>query len=172
MDNLEIGTDVLVLSNQGQLTYSPVIAFMEKDTKLEYMYTTIETENGTTLTLTRSHLIYRANHRNYVFQKPENVLPIYITKIKVSDYVFTLSKEHNQVQPSKVVKVTNIKKMGVYAPLTLEGTVVVDGVLTSCYAVIDDNHLAHTTLRFLYHFMPNLLMKNHSNTLGICTVNY
>lgn len=170
MDNLEIGYNILVLNKLGELIYSPVIAFMDKKIELQSMCTMIETEDGTILTLTHSHLIYRLRHGNYSqYQKLEDVIPVYASEIEVNDYVFTLSKEHYQMQSSKVVKVTNVKKTGAYAPLTLEGTIIVNGVLTSCYAVIDNHHLAHTFLapiRFLYNYMPNALMKK-LDSLGI-----
>ena len=68
--------------------------------------------------------------------------------MKANDYIFS---KHNEVQPSKVVNITNTKKAGI---LTLEGIIVVGNALASCYGVIDDHHLAHTTLaplRLLYH---------------------
>ena len=169
MENLEVGTEVLVINELGQLTYSPVIAFLDHDTKLVSKCTTIEAEDGTTVTLTRSHLIYRANQGNTTqFQKPENILPVFASKVKVDDYIFTLSEEQNKIELSKVVKVTNMKRMGVYAPLTLKGTIIVDGALTSCYAVIDDHRMAHTALaplRFLYHSMPSLLRERQGDML-------
>ena len=61
-------------------------------------------------------------------------------------YNFTISSERNEPWPSKVVKITKTKRAGAYAPLTLEGTIVVDNALASCYAIIDDHRLAHTTL--------------------------
>jgi len=43
----------------------------------------------------------------------------------------------------KVISIEARVETGVYAPLTSTGNLVVDGVLTSCYAVIDDQSLAH-----------------------------
>jgi hypothetical protein len=161
MKDLNIGTPVLVMNEKGKLTYSPVIAFLDRSGDAVLKYTTIETEDGTEITLTRSHLIYKANHGNSSqLQKPTHTQPVFASKIKINDYIFTRSSECNEVQPSKVVKVTNTKRAGAYAPLTLEGTIVVDNALASCYAVIDDHRLAHTTLaplRLLYHSMPRLV---------------
>ena len=61
-----------------------------------------------------------------------------------------------------------MKKTGAYAPLTLEGTIIVDNALASCYAVIDDHRLAHTTLaplRFLYQYMPRLVREREGDIL-------
>ena len=67
-----------------------------------------------------------------------------------------------------MVKVTNTRKTGTYAPLTLEGTIVGDNAPASCYAVIDNHRLAHTTLaplRLIYHSMPRLVREREGDTL-------
>ena len=169
MEDLKIGTPVLVLNEKGKLTYSPVIAFLDHSDDAELKYTTIETEDGTEITLTRSHLIYKANHGNSSqLQKSTDIQPLFASKVKVNDYIYTRSGQCKAVQPSKVVKITNTKKTGAYAPLTLEGTIIVDSALASCYAVIDDHRLAHTTLaplRLLYHSMPRLLREREGEML-------
>ena len=169
MKDLKIGTPVLVLSEAGKLTYSPVIAFLEHLDDAELKYTTITTQDGTEITLTRSHLIHKANHGNGTqLQKPTDTQPVFASKVKINDYIFTRSSARNEVRPSKVVKVTNTRKTGAYAPLTLEGTIVVDSTLASCYAVIDDHRLAHTTLaplRLLYRSMPRLVREREGETL-------
>ena len=165
MNTLQLGMKVLSLNQDGQLVYSPVIAFLDKDTKRESKYTTIETEDGTTLTLTRSHLIHSIPQGNHaVLNNPNSALPIFPFKIKVNDYIYVTSEQLPQLRLSKVVKVTNSKLIGNYAPLTLEGTIIVDGVLASCYAVIDDHCLAHTSFssfRFLHNSMPSLLKEKN-----------
>ena len=63
------------------------------------------------------------------------------------------------------MKIANTK--GAYV-LTLEGILVVDNALALCYAVIDDHHLAHTTLaplRQLYHSMPRLVREREGEML-------
>ncbi|KAK6970663.1 sonic hedgehog protein A [Biomphalaria glabrata] len=43
----------------------------------------------------------------------------------------------------RVVSIEKRPIQGVYAPLTTHGTIVVDGYITSCYAFLQDVHLAH-----------------------------
>ena len=166
MEDLKIGNPVLVLNEKGKLTYSPVIAFLDRSDDAELKYITLETEDGTEITLIHPHLMYKANHGNKL-QNPIDTQPVFASKVKVSVYIFTRSSEHNELQPSKVVKVTT-KKTGAYAPLTLEGTIIVDNALASCYAVIDDHRLVHNTLaplRLLYHSMPRLMREREGDAL-------
>ena len=44
---------------------------------------------------------------------------------------------------------------GLYAPLTVEGTIVVNGVLASCYASIEHD-MAHLILKPM-HFFPGMI---------------
>ena len=55
-----------------------------------------------------------------------------------------------------MIKITNTRKTGAYALLTLKGTIVVDNTLASCYAAIDDHRLVYTTLAplRLLHNLP------------------
>lgn len=56
----------------------------------------------------------------------------------------------------KVLDMEVLVETGVYAPLTSTGNLIVDGVLASCYAVIDDQDLAHSAflpLRFSHNIM-------------------
>ena len=46
-------------------------------------------------------------------------------------------------RPSRVVSVEAAARRGVYAPLTAAGNLVVDGVLASCYALVDSQSVAH-----------------------------
>ena len=47
------------------------------------------------------------------------------------------------MRPARVTHVLAGVREGVYAPLTATGTIVVDGALASCYAVINNPTLAH-----------------------------
>ncbi|CAL1534787.1 unnamed protein product [Lymnaea stagnalis] len=53
----------------------------------------------------------------------------------------------------RVVSIETRLIKGVYAPLTSHGTIVVDGFVTSCYAFLENVHLAHTVFAPLrgYH---------------------
>ena len=54
-----------------------------------------------------------------------------------------------------MITIQNDFLLGAYAPLTLEGNIMVDGVLTSCYADCDHD-LAHLTMIPMQRFLEVL----------------
>merc|ERR1712141_453617 len=48
-----------------------------------------------------------------------------------------------RVREERITSITPEKKLGLFAPLTMNGTVVVDGVAASCYAEVRDHEIMH-----------------------------
>ena len=141
MDQLSVGDQVLAMDTQGQLTYSDVILKMHTDTQTPVTYYTIHTDSGRTLTVTPGHLVYVSESND---TKAPDATPIFASRIAVGDYIFHGSD--TSVTPLRVTKINAVVKRGAYAPLTAHGTIVVDDVITSCYAMIDNHALAHWAL--------------------------
>lgn len=60
----------------------------------------------------------------------------------------------------QIVSVNFVTRRGIYAPLTREGNIVVNSVVASCYAVINDQELAHLSfapVRWLSYFTEWLM---------------
>ena len=55
----------------------------------------------------------------------------YADQITIDDEV--LIPQNNEVTPTKVISVSSFAMQGAYVPLTMEGNIVVDGILASCY---------------------------------------
>ena len=60
------------------------------------------------------------------------MLDVMAKDVEIGDKVFV--KHGNEMVTSVVEKIEVTKMTGAYVPLTEHGTIVVDGVLTSCYA--------------------------------------
>lgn len=138
-------------------------------------YYTIETETGNILRLTGNHLLFASRQlrnkrtakryaRNLTNSATElsdlNLTPakaIFAKRVKVGNYVYVLNRTQSSspgLTHSKVVSVrTETGRAGAYAPLTSLGTIIVDGTMASCYAVIENHSIAHAVLspvRFFY----------------------
>lgn len=139
IDQLKIGDKVLAQSESGTLIYSRVVMFMDhKPDIFINNYVVIEMENPLRrIELTKRHLIF-ASKANTTFQT------IFAEKIKPGDLVKVLSPTNSsELITAKVTKVSLQRKRGAFAPLTEEGTILVNGVLASCYALTENQNTAH-----------------------------
>ena len=152
IENLQIGDDVLTMNADGQLIYSPIIAFLDRVPSSIINYVQIITESNHKLLITASHLMFRN----------DSSMPLYASDISPGDYIFTLDVNNN-IKHSKVTHITTMTAVGKYAPLTAEGTLIVDGVLASCYANViaeqSDIHALFAPLRLLHNFVPAVQSK-------------
>lgn len=93
------------------------------------------------ITLSAKHLIFI---KNIETKNAESVA--------VGEVIFVTDDEGLQLKEMKVEKIFYVVESGFFAPFTLSGTIVVDGVLASCYAQVKDfgqisgHNLAHLVL--------------------------
>ena len=113
MKDLQVGDSVLT----GSGSYSKVYTFGHIEEEIETEFLQIRTANKQVLEITGEHLVFLSDKGN----------PIRADRVKVGDML------HGSDTPSKVVKIRSISRKGLYAPLTLEGSVVVDGIVASSY---------------------------------------
>lgn len=78
----------------------------------------------------------------------------FASHVQIGDWIVTTDPATGRLTPQRVVGVSAVVRRGVLAPLTVQGTMVVDQVVVSCYAVIDDQYIAH------WAFAPVRLLNN------------
>lgn len=154
LSQLRIGDQILAMDNDGQLRFSEVYMFLDRDDQIRREFVRIETENGQTITVTPSHLIYTWRTTNALLAS--NTLITTTTSdtadfrfadlVRIGDFV--LVNVNSTLEPRRVTKLTREIHRGVYAPLTYDGTIIVNSIAASCYALIEKHSLAHTA------FMP------------------
>lgn len=146
---------------RGELMYSEVLAFLDRDPVTRRLFYTLQTEAGPQLSLTAAHLLFvtEANCSEGALPPVRGVLKAaYASDVQPGQCVLVSEGEAGQRRYSEgrlshVSRVSVMERRGVFAPLTQQGTVVVDGVVASCYAVVDRQSLAHwafAPLRLLY----------------------
>ena len=97
----------------------------------------------------------------------------FASKVQIGDWIVSTGLD-GRPNPQRVVGVSAVTQRGVLAPLTEEGTLVVDQVVVSCYAVIDDQTIAHWAFapvrllnnvhKSLIHFWRAISWWNHDRT--------
>lgn len=155
---LKVGDHVRVIDDQNQMTYSPIIAFLHRDLDEESSYKRIRTKNAA-IELSDRHLI---NHRYNGFVWAEDLVK--------GDEILVLSpKQSNKTNWEKILEITEVEKQGLMAPLTEHGTMIVNNVHVSCYALVRSHalgHLALTPYRWYVRIFGPLSDTNSTPILG------
>lgn len=153
MRDVRVGDRLLV----AESTYSPVLAFLvRRQNALPIDYLQIFTD-GSTLEITPTHLILmrRQNDPN-----PPHYLQA--AKLSPGDSVFISDGDTaGKIKEVKVIRIHGpIKLTDAYAPLTMEGTLIVNDMLVSCYAEYEHQSFVHF-LMFPIRFWYSVIHYSH-----------
>lgn len=152
--DLRVGDRVLALDlASGRLTYSEVLLFLDRDPLQRREFLRLRTAGGRSLTVTPSHLLLVQD----AGRRPPQA--VFAARVRLGDLVLVPAGD-GAPQTDTVVAIEEVLMQGVFAPLTREGTIVADGVVASCYAVVDSQWLAHLT------YAPFRLMASVRNLVG------
>jgi len=146
LDEVRLGERIAALDSRGDVVYSKVIAFLDRSPSERRQFIRLTTISGRVLTLTPAHLV-PVQGRSSVFAA--KVQPG--DKILVNDVTANAGNDNqvdNRLRWDSVVETKLVLEEGVFAPLTTEGTLLVDDVVASCYALVDSQSVAH------YAFLP------------------
>ncbi|KAK2906183.1 indian hedgehog B protein-like [Channa argus] len=174
MHDLRPGDHVLASSTtdgHGPLLYSPVLSFLDRQPNVTKVFYIIGTDAGLTITLTAAHLIFVTDCTGGLSESrweksaeeplfgftlratsswEAGLRTVFASEVKPGQCVITSQGEVAAL--SVVTFVREQMSIGLYAPLTQHGSIVVNGVLASCYASVDNHHLAHFALAPLRSF--------------------
>lgn len=139
LSSLAPGDRVMALSETGQVVYSQVLLFLHRDESSQSTFLSLETEDGNRLAVTPHHLVFLSARCR---SKRSDYRALFASRAQVGDCVLIRTAE-GRMRPSRITCVTVDESMGVYSPLTDAGTLFVEGVLASSYALVEDHRLAH-----------------------------
>ena len=120
------------MSTDGKQTYSKFIGWLHKEIDIQQTFLKISTARGS-IKISSYHLIMRktveiGNDCEFGF--------IFAKDVNHGDFVYTKTQKNSSFTWQKVINIEPWFRQGVFAPLTEEGTVVVDGMAASCYAEV------------------------------------
>ncbi|KAM9839588.1 sonic hedgehog protein [Aulostomus maculatus] len=153
--DLQTGDKVLAADDDGNLIYTDFIMFIDRDSSTRRLFYVIETDSGEKIALTAAHLLF-------VNSTSARRSAIFASQVRPGQKVFVF--DSTRLVPVTVKRIYTQEHEGSFAPVTVQGTVVVDQVLASCYAVIEDHELAHWALApvRLAHWVSSLLFRSKS----------
>ena len=159
------GDRIMAMSDTGCVVYSPVILFLHREQQSRSTFLALQTEDGNRLVLTPHHLVFLASQYNL---RHEEYKARFASRAQKGDYVL-IHGSGDQVRPSRIISISVEDGVGIYSPLTQDGTVFVDGVLASTYAVVEDHRLAHWAfgpVRFLFSIYQLFWRENQEEGLA------
>ncbi|XP_069015627.1 sonic hedgehog protein [Embiotoca jacksoni] len=158
--DLQAGDRVLAADDDGNPIYTEFIMFIDRDSTTRRLFYVIETDSGQKITLTAAHLLFV--DRDNSTEAGERMSAIFASQVQSGQKVFVFDAGRGRLAPVTVKRIYTQKHEGSFAPVTVQGTVVVDHVLASCYAVIEDHDLAHWALApvRLAHWVSSLLFSS------------
>ncbi|KAM9337676.1 sonic hedgehog protein [Symphorus nematophorus] len=156
--DLRTGDRVLAADDDGNPIYTDFIMFIDRDSTTRRLFYVIETDSGQKITLTAAHLLFVALNAT----EEERMSAVFASEVQRGQKVFVFDAERSRLEPVIVKRIYTQEHEGSFAPVTVQGTVVVDQVLASCYAVIEDHDLAHWALApvRLAHWVSSLLFSS------------
>ncbi|XP_042146932.1 sonic hedgehog protein [Ixodes scapularis] len=144
LSELLLGDEVMALASDGGLVFTEVISFLDRDPSAERLFYRVETESGRTVSFTPAHLVY------YTATADGVPRPTFAARLVPGGYILSggsagaaVDGGASSLRLERVRDVTANVATGVFAPLTREGTLLVNGVAASCYAAVEDQALAH-----------------------------
>jgi hypothetical protein len=148
--DIKVGEKVLTGSNE----YKPVYTVDHQNPRKPTNFVQIHsTGNDSPLEMTASHLIYIHGQQD----------PIPASAVEVGHELQTVNGF-----PSIVTKISTIKRIGLWNPITTDGTIVVDGVVASTYNV----PFKHNNNEGAYVEVGGLNLVSHHNFLHLLMAPY
>ncbi|XP_066518756.1 indian hedgehog B protein [Hoplias malabaricus] len=158
MRDLQVGDRVLATTESGHLNYSEVVTFLDREPMIKKHFYVISTLNGVTFFMTAAHLLFvwDGNCTEGTLPAEGAVRTIFASDAHPGQCVLTVEEGGEGLLKWRLSHITRLRvweDRGAYAPLTAHGTLLVNGVMVSCYAVVEKHQLAHWAfgpLRLLY----------------------
>jgi hypothetical protein len=144
MRHLSAGDQVQVVTLDGEVRVDTVYAFLHREPDHVADYLQITTSDRQTVTISPSHLIFRSHSDKDTFGQSHAV---FASVLQVGDVLWKPSESDASVlAPTRVTEIEQVEAEGVYAPVTTQGTLLVDRVAASCYAEYPHHQAAHQAL--------------------------
>ncbi|TRY55672.1 hypothetical protein DNTS_016519, partial [Danionella cerebrum] len=150
----------------GALIYSEVLTFLDRSPIAQKHFYVINTEAGVSVSLTAAHLLFVliGNCSRGVQGLPGAVQTVFASDAQPGQCLVLADEGKLLEHVSRITQIEIREEQGSFAPLTAHGTLVVNGVVTSCYAAVNKQWLAHwafTPLRSFYSWTgPDRILKN------------
>ena len=147
MESLKVGDKVQVMTNKG-IREEPVITFIHRQPGVIQKFLKIKTLKKKILKITEDHMLF--------VEKEGQAAAIPARDVNVGDTVY-VKGDQGAIEEDAVHSISSVFAKGVYAPVTLSGTILVNDVHTSCYFDVLSHEWSHRAMgiaRAVYRVSP------------------
>ncbi|CAF3478283.1 unnamed protein product [Adineta steineri] len=147
--------DKLLTIEKSFIKSTEMIMMLHKSKLEKALFYTFRTKSGHQISLTENHLVPIKSH----FNNNEKYIPA--KEIQKGDLLFILLNNRT-IKYSPIICKTIEIKQAYYAPLTIKGTLLINNILSSCFANVKNHNLAQISmfpLRFYYTFLKLFHLK-------------
>jgi hypothetical protein len=138
MEELQTGDEVLTIDQAtGKTAFSPVYMWGHRDAEAVSEFYEVSTESGAKLVLSPEHYMYVAEAGcNGATLSGATTLSAALVKVGQGAWIM----KNGVAICSAITAIKKAEHKGLFNPMTLTGTIVVDGVIASCYS--ESNEMA------------------------------
>lgn len=155
MSQLRIGDRVLSAAPGGSVDFHPVRGFYHADAKRRARFLELQTGSGERIRLSHNHLIYSPRGDCHL-SASELVLAEanfrFAARLRLGDCLLVSAGSSRRFRFANITEIREVEAVGVFAPVTSSGTLVVDGVLASAYASLESQSTLHLLSDLLHRF--------------------
>merc|ERR1719370_228726 len=148
--NLQLGDDVLTFTSEKGAHYTEFLGWLDRNASAVGDFLKIST-NSSSIVLTGNHLIFRS--------AGSSLESVFADQIEEGDRL--VSWKGSRMREEAVVAVEPAREKGIWTPLTMEGTLLVDGILASSYASF--SHAGSDLALAPVKMFPTLLLDNEQS---------
>lgn len=157
MSDIVVGDAVRVVTPTGQVEWSQVAGWLHREPESIGEYLRLTTSRRQ-LNVSAEHLVATVKGGKIDFVQAQEVQ----AGTTILECDLSGNPSPVPVWGNTVRKVEKFRAKGVFAPLTVAGTIVVDGVAASCYAATRSHTAAHAAMkpmRVMYRHNPEKMQK-------------
>ena len=163
MRDLKVGDQIVVAyrtkTERIELRVSPVLAVdifqkFNNNSSVDFLQIELESnEKIKSLHITPKHSLLVKK------EKQLQVEYLFADQVQIGDYLYSTADDRRSTNVLKVARINKVKLFDAYAPLTFEGTLLVNDMIVSCYGTLEHSfvHLLMTPRRWLLYSAHQVL---------------
>lgn len=150
IDQIRVGEPVLTIDGKT-VSYRPVSFWLHRDPKYTTRYLTLHTERpGVSVTMTPYHITFSddCSKDPSLYSYPQK----FAIEVRPGQCLVSIDRETSQIERVRVTNVTESYRRGIFSPVTPNGLIVTNDLISSCYSFIKHRDLQAT----IFHYMMQL----------------